>query len=217
MRILAHRGWWTTPGEKNARSAFERAFSAGYGIETDIRDCDGQLVVCHDLPAYTADRDLQMRFSDFLDLYTSFPARPMLALNVKSDGLAANLQAVLTDRRINEYFVFDMSVPDTLAYLHAGMPVFTRRSEFETGSVLDDRADGLWLDAFESSHVSGEAITSHVKAGTTVAIVSPELHKRPHLVAWHEWRECWLKLPKTDRDKTMLCTDHPDEAAAFFV
>jgi glycerophosphoryl diester phosphodiesterase len=49
-RILAHRGYWLEPGEKNSLSAFRRAFEGGFGIETDIRDLDGELVVSHDPP-----------------------------------------------------------------------------------------------------------------------------------------------------------------------
>ena len=41
--VRAHRGWWLTPAEKNSKAAFERALAAGYGIETDVRDCDGEL------------------------------------------------------------------------------------------------------------------------------------------------------------------------------
>ena len=31
-------------------AAFERAINFGFGIETDIRDFDGNLVIAHDLP-----------------------------------------------------------------------------------------------------------------------------------------------------------------------
>ena len=48
MELLAHRGFWRTPAEKNAEAAFRRAFDAGYGIETDVRDRLGELVVSHD-------------------------------------------------------------------------------------------------------------------------------------------------------------------------
>ena len=50
IAILAHRGFWTEPAEKNSREALERAFREGFGIETDIRDRNGALVVSHDPP-----------------------------------------------------------------------------------------------------------------------------------------------------------------------
>jgi glycerophosphoryl diester phosphodiesterase len=144
LEILAHRGWWTRPDEKNSPAALARAFAAGYGIETDLRDCAGEIVVSHDMPQTGT-----MTFDALLDLYLSHDTRPTLALNVKADGMAATIADRLATRGITQYFVFDMSVPDTLGYLAQGSTVYTRRSEFERGSRLDERAAGIWLDAFE--------------------------------------------------------------------
>jgi hypothetical protein len=54
IKILAHRGQWNLPEKKNSLSAFERAFSNGYGIETDIRDYKGELVISHNIADETA-------------------------------------------------------------------------------------------------------------------------------------------------------------------
>ena len=59
MQILAHRGRWRSPSEKNSEGAFRAALSAGYGIETDIRDFDGRLVISHD-PARADAMDLDL-------------------------------------------------------------------------------------------------------------------------------------------------------------
>ena len=56
MHIIAHRGEWTnqiTPYEGNSIEAFKLALSNRYGIEVDIRDLDGKLVVSHN-PATSA-------------------------------------------------------------------------------------------------------------------------------------------------------------------
>src|SRR5438309_53835 len=50
MLVLAHRGWWSDPQDRNTRAAFAKAFAAGYGIETDVRDSAGRLVISHDPP-----------------------------------------------------------------------------------------------------------------------------------------------------------------------
>jgi glycerophosphoryl diester phosphodiesterase len=215
MQILAHRGWWLQPGEKNSRAAFEQALAAGYGIETDVRDCDGELVISHDMPRQ-ASAEPPMTLAQFLDLYASYPSRPMLALNVKADGLHEPMQAALAARAITSYFVFDMSVPDTLGWLRRGMPVFTRHSEFETGSSLDARAQGFWLDAFETPYVRGVDIVAAIKAGKRAAVVSPELHGKPHLEAWAEWRDALVSLTAGERSHVLLCTDFPGEAASYF-
>lgn len=213
MIILAHRGWWTNPGEKNSRVAVERAFAGGFGIETDIRDLDGELVVAHDMPRRGTDL---MTLTDLLGLHARFGGRLPLALNVKSDGLAPALHQALLARDISNYFVFDMSVPDTLGYLALGMRVFTRRSEFEQGSSLDRRAQGLWLDALEAPHVPASLFQLAINEVDAVALVSPELHRKPHSGAWASWRGVSAGLPASRKDAVMLCTDFPDEARAFF-
>ena len=49
MKILAHRGAWNTSDEKNTVLAIKRAFCHGWGIETDVRDYCGKLVISHDI------------------------------------------------------------------------------------------------------------------------------------------------------------------------
>jgi glycerophosphoryl diester phosphodiesterase len=215
VQILAHRGWWLGPDEKNSRGAFERALAAGHGIETDVRDCDGELVISHDMPHRNL-RGPLMTLAQFLELYASYPGRPTLALNIKADGLQEPMQAALTPHAITSYFVFDMSVPDTLGWLRRGMTVFTRRSEFETGSSLDARAQGFWLDAFEAPHVRAADIVDTIKAGKRAAVVSPELHGKRHLQAWAEWHDVLALLTAAERSNVMLCTDLPGEASRYF-
>jgi glycerophosphoryl diester phosphodiesterase len=211
--ILAHRGWWLKPDEKNSRLALGRAFENGFGVETDIRDLNGELVVSHDMPVAGHDGLL---FDDFLDLYSKSGANTVLALNVKSDGLAGAMLKSLDAFGVKNYFVFDMSVPDTLGYLSNGMRVFTRRSEFEQGSTLDARAEGLWLDSFEEAFVSCTLIRESVAAEKFSAVVSPELHRKPHLQAWDTWRAMLRTLSEEERARVMLCTDFPDAARACF-
>ena len=49
-KILAHRGFWQSEDEKNTKVAFERAFDNGFGIETDLRDIKGTIVISHNMP-----------------------------------------------------------------------------------------------------------------------------------------------------------------------
>ena len=209
LEILAHRGWWYQPEEKNSRTALARAFAAGYGVETDLRDCAGEIVVSHDMPQPGA-----MTFDALLDLYLSYPTRPTLALNVKADGMAATIAERLTSRGITQYFVFDMSVPDTLGYLAEGMTVFTRHSEYEAESLLDERAAGIWLNAFERPFVAPDDIDRVLGRGQIAALVSPELHRKPHEDAWRVWRD--TLATRSDDAGVMLCTDLPDRAETYF-
>jgi hypothetical protein len=114
--------------------------------------------------------------------------------------------------RVENYFVFDMSVPDSLHYLRAGVPVFVRLSEYEGDSSLLGRAAGVWLDSFEGEWWTLDTVRSLHAQGKTVAIVSPELHKRPHEALWQTLKG----LERDIWDKLMLCTDFPDAASETF-
>lgn len=207
MKILAHRGHWREPREKNTLAAFERAWSGGYGIETDLRDLDGTIVVCHDLPGRDA-----LPFESLLQAYAARGKATPLALNIKADGLQNTVMQALTAYDVENFFVFDMSVPDSLFYLRAGMPAFARRSEFEPHTPLHDKAAGVWLDAFETEWWGPDLVrTLHVQ-GKTVAIVSPELHGRPHETMWHDLRDLAPEIAAG----LLLCTDFPEEAERFF-
>lgn len=208
MIILSHRGYWLEEAEKNSRVAFERSFSLGFGTETDVRDWDGQLVISHD----PANREC-MTLETFLQLYLSYPSRPTLALNIKADGLQAELQRQLSVFGIENYFVFDMAVPDGMLYLRCGMNAYTRHSEYEPVPPYYAQAHGVWLDEFDDHWLSDEVIENHISAGKAVCIVSPELHKRSYEKEWAHYRELEKRLGK---DTLMLCTDLPEHAKEFF-
>jgi glycerophosphoryl diester phosphodiesterase len=208
VQFLAHRGFWLTPDEKNSEGAIRRAFEAGYGIEADVRDHDGRLVISHDPPTGEA-----MAFDRFVDIYLAFPGRTRLALNIKADGLQGALKAALAYAGIDNYVTFDMSVPDLLGYRRAAMPFYVRRSEFEGASILDRDSTGVWLDSFERPFADAATIGEAADAtGGEVALVSPELHGKPHQEAWEIWRPLVARYP----GRLWLCTDFPHQAEAFF-
>ena len=135
-----------------------------------------------------------------------------MALNIKADGLQEQLNYMLQKYTIENYFVFDMSIPDTIGYLRAEMNVFTRQSEFEKIPAFFDQAKGIWLDAFINEWFDEKVISGHVESGKQVCIVSPELHRREHRRFWESLRG--MNVLRSGR--VMLCTDFPVEARAFF-
>lgn len=208
MKIISHRGYWKTANEKNMPKAFQRSFSLGYGTETDIRDCQGCLLISHDMPA-----GHEMPLQDVLAMASqacSAEGGLTLALNIKADGLASALQQQLALHPALDCFAFDMAVPDMRGYLAAGIPVFTRLSEAEPHPVWLDEAAGVWLDAFFSEWYSLDTVTRLLHAGKRVCLVSPELHRRPHAALWEFLR------PLANEPRLMLCTDLPEDATQFF-
>jgi glycerophosphoryl diester phosphodiesterase len=210
FELLAHRGFWLRQDEKNSETAFRRALELGFGIETDLRDHDGEIVISHDAPRAGA-----MSLTAFLDLCAEYPATGALALNIKADGLAEALAGVSIPRAV---FYFDMSVPDSLGFLRRALPVYTRSSDVEPESPLDARAQGRWLDRLESGWTSAAEVTRFIEAGVSIAVVSPELHGREHLQAWEAWRPAFRAAAQAGDTgpRVSLCTDFPTEAAEFF-
>lgn len=207
MDLIAHRGYWRDAGEKNTLAAFERALAGGFGIETDLRDAHGGVVIAHDLPGGG-----EMTLDAFLALCARYPAGRPLALNIKADGLQVLVAAALAAHGIADAFVFDMAVPDALGYLARGLPAYTRSSEYETVPSFLDRAAGIWLDAFHDEWYAMEQVEGWLAQGKAVCLVSPELHRRPHLALWQRLREAGLQR----HAGLSLCTDFPLDAKEFF-
>jgi hypothetical protein len=207
MQLIAHRGYWLDPKEKNTETAFLRALTHGYGIETDFRDCNGELVISHDIPLIGA-----MSASKFIALYHDHPVTAPLALNIKADGLQQLISQFVAEAAFRKYFVFDMAVPDMRGYIHLGLPTYSRQSEYESMPALLSSCQGVWLDAFQSTWYEMGAISSILDQGKGVAIVSPELHGRPHLTFW----QCLKDHGLHKHGLVSLCTDFPRQAQEFF-
>lgn len=208
INVLSHRGYWKKESEKNCKIAFERSFSLGFGTETDIRDFNGELVISHDIASVEC---LSVDF--FFKLYKSINDTLPLALNIKSDGLQLKLMKLLKKYEINNYFVFDMSVPDGLNYLKNDFNVFTRQSEYELEPSFYDKAIGVWLDEFNDHWISKEILKHHFNNNKSVCIVSPDLHKRQYLYEWNNYKGYSREM---NFNNLMICTDYPEKAKTFF-
>jgi glycerophosphoryl diester phosphodiesterase len=145
--ILAHRGWFLEPSEKNSAIALERALQNGFGIETDVRDLNRRLIISHDPPQDSSELlDLEWLFS----LIQSTGSKGRVALNIKADGLIHLISPLLqsTCIKADQVFAFDMSIPDTIGYLEGIIPAYSRISEYEESPCFIDQARGVWVDNF---------------------------------------------------------------------
>lgn len=208
MQLVAHRGLWSDRASRNTRDAFRRAWAAGYGIETDVRDLSGHLVISHDMP-----QGGEQPFEQFLDDYVAAGRVGTLALNIKADGLAASVQEACAKRGVNDYFCFDMSIPDAREYLQRGMPVFGRLSELEPPSPFTRACAGIWLDAFASIWFDARVLSDVLAEGRDVCVVSPELHGRDPQQLWSMLLVEIARMTERGHStgaghgRVMLCTD----------
>ena len=195
--ILAHRGEWSQDVPANSAASLNDAILHGFGIETDIRDQDSELVISHD-PCINAEYE---SFEQFL----SQDSR--IAINIKSDGLLTKLEPMRSLITASNSFVFDCSFPELLRYKRAGIPHAIRISEFERELYWEPNF--IWLDAFESDWWLEDATTLNMIEKIPTVIVSPELHKR-------DFRKVWDKalMLRSAGLEISLCTDFPNELAA---
>jgi|SaaInlStandDraft_6_1057023.scaffolds.fasta_scaffold06831_6 glycerophosphoryl diester phosphodiesterase len=208
MIILSHRGCWNRDSEKNSIKAFEASFSLGFGVETDLRDYNGEIVISHEIP----DEEC-MSVDNFFKIYNNYSQNQPLALNIKADGLQYKLKKLIEKHSIENYFVFDMSVPDGLLYHKHNLVFFTRQSEYERHPSIYKESDGVWLDEFNEHWIDELVIENHLKNKKKICIVSPELHGRDYQEEWQQYKG----IDKEFKDEgIMICTDYPEKARRFF-
>lgn len=200
LTILAHRGWWLKEEEKNTKAAFIRAFENGFGIETDLRDVCGKIVISHNMP-----KGDEISFEEVLQILDG--RNLPLALNIKADGQADEIKRLLAKYNHTNYFCFDMSIPEMVYQHKVGLKVFTGISDIVPNPIMFQEAEGVWLDCFNSDWFGAEEILAIQKQGKKVCVVSPDLHKR-------EFKPIWAKYKNVEN--LMVCTDYPQDAKEFF-
>lgn len=211
IEVLSHRGYWKTPEEKNSVEAFVRSFQLGFGTETDVRDsqADGSvsIVISHDIP-----RGGEISFAALLRIAKQYGS-PLLALNIKADGLHDMLAATLRAEDYSNYFLFDSSVPDLIQGVKRKLTSFTRLSEYEREASLYDEpgVSGVWIDNFLPGRwYEAELVEAILDDGKAVTLVAPDLHGR------HDEYDVFLRWLVTsglhERDGLSICTDRPEHA-----
>lgn len=198
-RILCHRGLWDDPTDGNSTNAILQAISEGYGVEFDVRDHLGHVVVAHDPPIQDF---FYTKLPSLLEDLSKIGLPSNLAINVKSDGLEPLMPQIDIP-----HFFFDMSLPDHIAYQKANRRVAIRVSEHEPLSSSDvfTHKEILWIDAFTSDwYLKEDIFRSLMNKRATKIFVSPELHGRDFENLWKALRPRFL-----EREDLMICTDYP--------
>lgn len=213
MHYLAHRGNTSkrTVGKaENSRNTLTFAAKHGYGLETDLRDLDGEIVISHDMPRAPA----ALKFGDLLaSLPGELGKNQFLALNIKCDGQQKSLKGMLSGHpALENIFFFDMSLPDLFVFTQhfPNKNLATRVSDLEPQPLLYDSVAWLWIDCFTRDWNNWELVEKYLNDGKKLAFVSPELHKRDPLPFWESLKEQGL-----DKKEIWLCADHIEEAKSI--
>ena len=204
MQIIAHRGFWKTAEEKNSLTALRRAIECGFGFETDFRDYGGRLLISHNPPVGD-----ELSADELFRIYADSGSRETLALNIKADGLQDMMLNMLRQYGVENYFLFDMSVCDTIPYIERKMKIASRSSEFEPYLPFYKDSEVVWVDYFDGRTNIIEELRKYIADDKKPCIVSPELHGLPY-------EQMWQMLKENRLTNIMLCTDVPDKAYKYF-
>ena len=209
MNIISHRGCWSSEREGNSLSALCSSLQNGFGLETDLRDLNGVVVISHDMPQTSSE---PLLFDEFLDYYRKVKTNLPLALNIKSDGLQKKVKASLDAYNVDNYRLFDMSIPDQKITRDHGLKFLSRLSDIEPQALMIEDSSGVWLDAFYTDWFGIALIDEFLAVNKEVWIVSPELHGRDHQNLWSLLKS----YSGIGRSSIFLCTDFPLEAQEYY-
>lgn len=205
MKLLGHRGHWNNIRRKNSLEAVESALLNYDGVEIDVRDRGGEIVVSHDIPNHEA-----LPLNHFLALPES--QNKIWAINIKSDGISDCLYKIFKDKKIKNYFCFDMSVPEIFNYKRNKLNIFVGVNDYIKESSLSSIGSGIWLDSFDKLWYSANDLKSFTRIYRKVCIVSEELHGRNMQHQWKMIKDTKIHL----LDDVYLCTDKLSEAEEYF-
>ncbi len=229
INIIDHRAFWckniSSFDDKklqNTLQGFTNSFKENRGVETDIRDFNNELVISHDIPS-----EKNIKLTKVLALYKNLKCTGKLALNIKSDGLHDKLKKLLQNFNVSNYFVFDMSVPDSLWYANNDIKFYIRDSEHEvnpktSSPFLYKLSSGVWLDKFnEETQINDSNIKDYLQDDKEICIVSPELHpwgreNNKYLQYWQIYKTIFDQIETQHLSRISICTDLPIQALEFF-
>ena len=172
-----------------------------YGVEMDLRS-DGEKLIVHHDPLKGGET-----FESWLDAYS----HGTIILNVKEEGLEAEILKLLKDRGIETFFFLDQSFPFLIKWSRLGESrCAVRVSEFEsidTALALAGKVDWVWVDCFSKFPLQENEAAKLRAAGFKLCIVSPELQGRDAQI---EIPQMNLTLNELNIVPDAICTKRPD-------
>ena len=143
------------------------------GIEFDVRDSNGKIIVTHD--PFTDGEEFE--------IFLSKISKRFLIVNVKSEGIEQNILAILKKYAFEDFFLLDCSFPAVVKLISQGEDrIALRFSEFESIETIYSIADKIkwvWVDCFKNFPITKDIETKIHSLGLKICIVSPELQGRP--------------------------------------
>lgn len=150
-----------------------KAIPECYGVEIDIRERGGKLILQHD--PFVDGESLE----DYLREYR----HGLLILNVKCERIEFEVLDLVRKYSIKEYFFLDSSFPMIRLMANKGIKEqAVRYSEYEsleTVMAMKGQVNWVWVDCFEKLAIEYQDYQELKNAGFRLCMVSPELQGRP--------------------------------------
>jgi len=167
------------------------------GVEIDIRDYDGGLVLTHE--PFTK--------GDSLEEYLKNYHHKFIIFNTKVDGITSHILELVKKYNIKDYFFLDLANPTLIWQANKGVrDIAARFSEYEPVEAclaLKGKVEWVWVDCFNSIPLNQEnysVLSKHFK----LCLVSPEMQGHP--LDWIEkFKQDFKQMPIQ-----AVCTDRPD-------
>lgn len=138
------------------------------GVEADLRGSGKRLILAHD--ASSDGEDLAGYLEHFRHRF--------LIANLKCEGIEQKVLEMLGEKKINDFFMLDLSFPAMVKLFGAGEKrIAMRVSEYEpveAALALKDKVDWVWADCFHDFPLDLENY-KRLKEHFKLCLVSPEL------------------------------------------
>lgn len=145
-----------------------------YGVEVDIRTYNDKLILHHE-PFVEGEN-----FEEFLKQYH----HAFLILNIKCEGIEAEVIRLTEKYGIKDYFLLDVTFPFIIKLINRGFPrIAVRFSELESIDTclnLKGKVEWVFIDNLTHLPIENNALKI-LKEYFKICIVSPELLKRDEI------------------------------------
>ena len=174
----------------------------GYGVEVDLRDYDGQIVVQHD----------PWKNGEAFQRYMEHFRHRFIVLNVKCEGIEEEVLRIVKTRKVEDFFFLDLSFPALVKLVRRGerriAVRFSEHEPIEGCLAVAGKVDWIWVDCF-TDFPPVLSQRERVLSEFRTCLVAPELQGRPPL-------EAAAARVIMDRYRaSAVCTKVPDAWAAL--
>jgi hypothetical protein len=170
-----------------------------FGVELDLRDHAGKIVIAHDPFNYEN--------SDYFDDYLKHYRHKTLILNIKSERIELEILKLIKKHQIKDYFFLDSSFPMIMNLVNRGENnIALRFSEFEGLDTIRNMAGKtkwIWVDCFTKLPINPDIYRELKTMNYKLCLVSPDLlNREADIKIYKEY------LARTDIKFDAICTKY---------